>query len=128
MSAESTYLITFAMIIGMKIVCFILGYLTIKLGYKLISSGVKGEFKFSAKLGGVKTDLASVSPGLLFVLLGVFLIGFAIFVEKGATLEKKPRNNIEKPEVSIPTKSPFEDLKNDKLSKKGEKSNEERQN
>ncbi|MFQ5653046.1 MAG: hypothetical protein ACE5IY_24215, partial [bacterium] len=63
MSPEGAYLLTFAMIIFMKIVCFVLGYLTIRLGYHLIASGVKGEFKFSAKLGGLKADLASVSPG-----------------------------------------------------------------
>ena len=70
----------------MKIVCFILGYLTVRLGYDLIKSGVKGEFKFSASFGGTKADLASVSPGLLFVLLGVGLVGYAIYVDKGVTL------------------------------------------
>lgn len=120
MSAEATFLMTFAMIIGMKIVCFILGYLIIKLGHNLISSGVKGEFKFSAKFAGVKADLANVSPGLLFVLLGVFLIAFAIFVEKDATLEKTPKNVIEKPAFSIPKKSL--NLQNNKLIKKEEES------
>lgn len=92
----------------MKIVCFILGYLTIRLGHQLIASGVKGEFKFSANLGGAKADLASVSPGLLFVLLGVLLIGYAIYVEKGVTMEYKPASQIEKPEKPpIPDKSPF---------------------
>ena len=82
MSAQSTFLIGLAMLIVMKIVVFILGYLTIRMGYKLISSGVEGKFKFAAKLGGLKTDLASVSPGLLFVLLGVMLIGIAIYIDK----------------------------------------------
>ena len=76
------HVIPFGLIILMKIVCFILGYLIVRLGYLLISSGVKGQFKFSAKLAGVQADLASVSPGLLFVLLGVLLIGYAIYVEK----------------------------------------------
>ncbi len=65
----------FGLVVLMKIVCFILGYLTIRLGHNLISSGVKGEFKFSGSLMGAKADLVSVSPGLLFVLLGVVLIG-----------------------------------------------------
>lgn len=121
MNAESTYLLSLMMIILMKIVCFILGYLTIKLGYYLISSGVKGEFKFSANIAGVKADLASVSPGLLFVLLGVLLIGFAIFVEKGVTMEKKSRENIEEPTLIIPEKSPFENSKKNILNKKEEK-------
>jgi hypothetical protein len=68
------YSVSLALVILMKIVCFILGYLTIRLGYELIASGVKGEFKFAASLAGVKADLASVSPGLLFVLLGILLI------------------------------------------------------
>lgn len=80
------YVSTFALIILMKIVCFVLGYLTVRLGYVLIASGVKGEFKFAATMGGAKADLASVSPGLLFVLLGVLLIGYAIYVEKATTL------------------------------------------
>lgn len=76
------YLISLGLVILMKVVCFILGYLTVRLGYQLIASGVKGEFKFAASMGGLKADLASVSPGLLFVLLGVLLIGYAIYVEK----------------------------------------------
>ena len=80
-------MITFSLVILEKIVCFVLGYLTIRLGYLLIASGAKGDFKFGAKLGGLKTDLVSVSPGLLFVLLGSVLIGFAIHVDKGATLK-----------------------------------------
>lgn len=75
MTNELAFLLCYALSIVMKIVCFIIGYLIIRLGYNLISSGVKGEFKFSGKLGGLTTDLRSVSPGLLFVLLGVLLIG-----------------------------------------------------
>lgn len=101
------YMVSFALIIFMKIVCFILGYLTIRLGYQLISSGVKGEFKFSANLGGAKADLASVSPGLLFVLLGVSLIGYSIYVPKGVKMEFKPTKQIEKPEPPIPSGSSF---------------------
>lgn len=88
---DATFVICFGLVILMKIVCFTFGYMTIRLGYQLIASGVKGEFKFSANLGGAKADLASVSPGLLFVLLGVFLIGYAIYVDKGC----KTRTTIE---------------------------------
>jgi hypothetical protein len=97
-----SYSTTFALIIFMKIVCFILGYLIIRLGYKLIASGVKGEFKFSASIGGVKADIASISPGLLFVLLGVLLIGYAIYVEKEVTLNIKSPSHIEKPQQDDP--------------------------
>jgi hypothetical protein len=102
MSEVTAFTLAFAMVVAMKIVCFILGFLTIRLGYRLISSGIKGEFKFSAKFGGVKADLVSVSPGLLFVLLGVSLIACAIYVDKEVTLERKPRSQIEKPRPPIP--------------------------
>ncbi len=103
------HVIPFGLIILMKIVCFILGYLTIRLGYLLISSGVKGQFKFSAKLAGVQADLASVSPGLLFVLLGVLLIGYAIYVEKEVTTEINPGPS---PVVDVPEgDSPFDALR-----------------
>ncbi len=114
-SAEWAFVFSFGLVILMKIVCFVLGYLTIRLGYQLIASGVKGEFKFSAKLGGVKTDLASVSPGLLFVLLGVLLIGFAMYVEKGVVFEKKGAEL--PPEVISPEEfdSPFSEKKLEEL-------------
>jgi hypothetical protein len=106
MSFEALYLISFSLIVGMKIICFILGYLTIRLGHQLIASGAKGEFKFSTRLGGFKTDLASVSPGLLFVLLGVGLIAYAIHVEKDVDLDKKTGNAPMKPTTYIPTEHP----------------------
>ncbi len=111
MTPETAYLISFGMVIVMKIVCFILGYLTIRLGYELIASGVKGEFKFSAQLGGAKAALAGMSPGLLFVFLGVFLIGYAIYVEKGVELKRMPLSQIEKPAVPIPQGSIFDSMK-----------------
>lgn len=111
LSDEWAFVLSFGLVILMKIVCFVLGYLTIRLGYQLIASGVKGEFKFSAKLGGVKTDLASVSPGLLFVLLGVLLIGFAMYVDKGVSVEKKIQSS-KPPAPKIPqgTTSQFDQL------------------
>ncbi|MGI4758083.1 MAG: hypothetical protein ACRYGF_14690 [Janthinobacterium lividum] len=66
----------------LKSLCFLLGYLTVRLGYGLIRDGAKGDFTFKADLAGFKADLASVSPGLLFVLLGIGLIGYAMAVNK----------------------------------------------
>lgn len=88
LTPESLYLVSFALIILMKIVCFILSYKIIKLGYNLINSGVKGEFKFSSNFVGFKSDLTSLSPGLLFVLLGVVLMMVAIYTDKSVTLNK----------------------------------------
>jgi len=102
------FIISFALIILLKIVAFILGYLTVRLGHQLISSGAKGEFKFSGSIGGTKADLVSVSPGLLFVLLGVFLIAFAIFVGKDVKQTITVEQNTEAPPV--PTESPFDRL------------------
>jgi hypothetical protein len=104
MTNELAFLSCYALIIAMKIVCFIIGYLIIRLGYNLISSGIKGEFKFSGKIGGYKADLVSASPGLLFVLLGVLLICYTIFVHK--EIELKKSLNIDKPQIEIPNKLP----------------------
>jgi hypothetical protein len=65
------FALSLIVVLVLKVVCFILGYLTVRLGHQLISAGVKGEFKFSARLSGTGADLASASPGLLFILLGV---------------------------------------------------------
>jgi hypothetical protein len=85
---EFLYLFSFALIIMMKIVCFILSYKIIKLGHQLISSGVKGEFKFSSSFIGFKADLVSISPGLLFVLLGVLLMMIAIYTDKKVSFQR----------------------------------------
>jgi hypothetical protein len=101
------YVSTFGLIVLMKIVCFVLGYLTIRLGYELIASGVKGEFKFAATLGGAKADLASVSPGLLFVLLGILLIGYAVYVEKTVNLAVPPLQLTATPQPPVPDNLPI---------------------
>lgn len=76
------YLLAMLLVILMKVVLFILGYKTIKLGYNLVSAGIKGEFKFKSELFGFKADLVSLSPGLLFVTLGILLMIFGIKAEK----------------------------------------------
>lgn len=96
----------------MKIICFILGYLTIRLGYKLIKSGVTGEFKFSTSLSSFKADLASVSPGLLFVLLGVILIGYAMSEDKSVDVTTKSKNSVPS-ETSLESGSNSEDVARD---------------
>jgi hypothetical protein len=52
-------------------------------------------------MGGFKADLVSVSPGLLFVVLGILLIGYAIHVDKEAELEINPPA-ITKPNPPVP--------------------------
>jgi len=76
------YIVSVAAIFALKMTCFVLAYLTVRLGHNLIEAGVKGEFKFSAHFAGARADLVSVSPGLLFVVLGTALAVFAIRVEK----------------------------------------------
>lgn len=89
LTPESLYLISYSLVIIMKITCFTLGYKIIKLGYNLILAGIKGEFKFSSQFVGFKADLTSLSPGLLFVLLGVLLMMVAIYINKNVTLTKR---------------------------------------
>ncbi|MBB5329423.1 hypothetical protein [Tunturiibacter gelidoferens] len=73
-----------------KITALILGFLTIRMGAMLIKTGALGEFKFSTSFNGAKADLASVSPGLLFVLLGIGLIGYSVWVKKSVDLDTRP--------------------------------------
>jgi len=72
----------------LKIVAFMLGFLTIKMGNNLMKDGIKGGFKFSTEAKGIKGALESGSPGLLFVLLGIVLIGYAMFLKKGVELSE----------------------------------------
>lgn len=65
-----------------KCFCVLIGFLTIRLGYKLINDGVKGEFNFTGEYNGIKGGLISSSPGLLFVGLGTFMICFGIFTKR----------------------------------------------
>jgi len=71
-----------ALIVLLKMTCFIIGYLIVRLGYNLLVSGIKGEFKFTSEYKGIKGGLISSSPGLLFVLLGTLLIAYTVFVDK----------------------------------------------
>lgn len=86
----------------LKITAFVLGYLTIRLGYQLIADGAKGEFNFSGELIGAKAGLVSMSPGLLFVVLGTFLIGYAIFVDKETMFIREAPPVSSAPAVRVP--------------------------
>ena len=70
------------LIFALKLTCFWFGYKVVQLGANLLREGVRGEFKFHASLGGPKADLASASPGLLFLVLGIALIAYAMWVTK----------------------------------------------
>ena len=85
----------------LKAMCFVLGYLIVRLGHDLLEKGVKGEFKFKASFSGTKADLASASPGLLFVLLGVCLIGYAMQVSKVMEI-KETQTTSAPPKVTLP--------------------------
>lgn len=80
--------IRYAIFLGfaLKTIIFVLGFLTVKMGHTLIRDGVKGSFKFSTETKGIKGALQSSSPGLLFVLLGVFIMAYALFQHKGVQL------------------------------------------
>jgi hypothetical protein len=111
MNAQTLAFLEFAvslfLVVVLKVVCFILGYLTVRLGHQSISSGAKGEFKFSARLSGTGADLASASPGLLFILLGIFLIGFAMYVDKGVVQSIKVAPSAQVPAPPVPGSNDF---------------------
>lgn len=83
------YTATLVMVI--KVATLACGYLFVRMGYRLIADGVEGKFHFKTEwkgaTAGAKADLASVSPGLLFVLLGCWLCGFALYVSKPVSFE-----------------------------------------
>lgn len=64
-----------------KLATLIVGYLIARMGYTLLLKGVTGGFKFSSEISGMKADLASASPGLLFLLLGVILMTTSVIKE-----------------------------------------------
>ncbi len=76
------YITSLVTVLILKITVLIIGYLIVRLGYDLLVKGVKGEFKFKGNFSGVKADLASASPGLLFLLLGVILICATVFIAR----------------------------------------------
>lgn len=77
------------LVFALKLTCFGLGYLVVKIGAELLREGVKGEFKFKTSLVGPKADLTSASPGLLFLSLGVALIAYAMWVSKVIEIESR---------------------------------------
>lgn len=85
-------------VLVLKVTCFILGYLIVRIGAALLRDGITGEFKFSASLPGAKGDLASASPGLLFLLVGAILIGYALWVPKPAEFESEEARTVANPE------------------------------
>ena len=71
------------------------------MGHDLLEKGVKGEFKFKGSISGARADLASASPGLLFLLLGVILIGYAMALNKGVQIVR-PSTPVGPPTVILP--------------------------
>ena len=99
-------IIFFFLLVAMKVFLFWIGYLITKLGADLLRDGIRGEFKFKTELRGVRADLASASPGLFFALLGTFLIGYAVFVDKPVDTSFLASRVIESPEIEVPGELP----------------------
>ena len=103
-ATEQAVVVDLVFLFLLKITSLILAFLTIRMGFVLIREGAKGGFTFKANLVGLKADLASVSPGLLFVLLGICLMGYSIYVKKEITLPAPARQNLSAPPVvPLPT-------------------------
>ena len=84
-SSDKLVLLNLSYLLILKLSCFAIGFLIVRLGHNLMLAGAKGEFKFSGSLIGLKSGLASASPGLLYLLLGTVLIGYAMAVDKEVT-------------------------------------------
>ncbi len=98
-----------------KLICFYLGYLIIKLGYNLLSEGIKGNFKFTANHSGFKGGLISSSPGLLFVFLGVLLIGYAMSITKSNSLKTYEERKKIEPNTKLKDTPLFKESINDSI-------------
>ena len=71
------HIITALTVLSYKLGLLIVGYLVTRMGYNLLIKGVTGEFKFKGEVAGHKADIASASPGIFFVFLGVVLLAVA---------------------------------------------------
>ena len=97
-SSDKLVLLNLTYLLILKLACFGIGFLIVRLGHSLMLAGAKGEFKFTGSLAGIKSDLVSASPGLLYLLLGTTLIGYAMLVDKEIGRDQRPAG----PEVSLP--------------------------
>ncbi len=107
--AFGLHLVTVLSILLFKLSALFIGYFVVKLGYELLVKGITGEFKFRGSIAGGKADLVSASPGLLFLLLGVILMGTAVLKDKPflttSKIPPQPSSNhsgdSKKPELKI---------------------------
>lgn len=84
---QQLVLVNLSLLFLLKLACFTFGFLIVRIGAQLLREGIKGEFKFRSSVAGAKADLVSASPGLLFLLLGVILIGYAMGIPKSIEYE-----------------------------------------
>lgn len=78
---ETIFAISSVLII--KLTAMVAGYKIVSLGHDALVKGLKGEFLFTSNLAKDRgMMLKGASPGLLFVLLGSLLIGWAIYIDK----------------------------------------------
>ncbi|HEY0414313.1 MAG TPA: hypothetical protein VGD66_14350 [Allosphingosinicella sp.] len=102
MAPEWLFIVGVAALLLLKLTCLTLGYLVVKTGAQLLRDGIAGEFKFKAEIPGAKGDLVSASPGLLFLLLGVLLIGYGVAIDKPLTYKSAETPADTKPQPKLP--------------------------
>lgn len=90
----------------LKVLCVIVGFLIVQIGSDLLRRGISGEFKFVGSMAGGKADLRSASPGLLFLLLGALLIGYAMWVTKISEVTVSTAGTSGVPAVPLPKEEP----------------------
>lgn len=76
------YVVSILAILLFKLAVLIVGYFLAKLGYLLLLQGITGQFKFKGEFQGIKADIVSASPGVLFIILAVVLLVVAVRTEK----------------------------------------------
>ncbi|PWV56412.1 hypothetical protein [Chitinophaga sp. S165] len=89
------------MLFILKLVCLIIGFQIVRHSWRMMYEGIKGEYKFTSDLKGLKGGIVSSSPGLLFLILGVFLIAYGLFVRKDVMFIRQPVHN-EAPDLTVP--------------------------
>lgn len=80
--SDAVHIVSLIAALAIKLCGLIVGYLVVRLGYDALEKGLKGEFELLGKVPGQgKVVLRSVSPGLLFVFLGICLAGVVLCLD-----------------------------------------------
>jgi hypothetical protein len=99
-----------ALLFTLKAMLIVISYKTICMGHQLLNAGIKGEFKFKSEFKGAKADLASASPGIFFVFLGIVAMIAAIYLTSAVSYKFGGGQGGQQPELEngVPESDPFD--------------------